>query len=185
MDAKDLWALKPKLDRFLDTYAPLFGRGQNASHARVFVQGLLRGGERRNAENMAEGWTGPPFRILQAFLATGAWRDTAILGQMRHNLLAVLTDDDAVVNADETGFPKKGTESRWASSGSTQDPWAAPTTARSGCSSTAHRRTASPPMLAVPHNIMAPSRRNSKPDSQGGTESGTKSARRLAIERTR
>ena len=111
MDAKDLRALKPELDRFLDTYAPLFGREQNASHARVFVQGLLHGGERRNAENIAEAIDGPPVRTLQAFLATGAWSDAAILSRMRTDLLAVLADDDAVVNADETGFPKKGTQS--------------------------------------------------------------------------
>jgi SRSO17 transposase len=30
---------------------------------------------------------------------------------MRADVLAVLADDDAVVNADETGFPKKGTKS--------------------------------------------------------------------------
>ena len=111
MDAKDLRALKPELDRFLDAYAPLFGREQNASHARVFVQGLLGGGDRRNAENIAEGMDGPPVRTLQAFLATGAWQDTTILHQMRADVLAVLADDDAVVNADETGFPKKGTKS--------------------------------------------------------------------------
>ena len=70
--------MKPELDRFLDLYAPLFGREQNASHARVFVQGLLRGGDRRNAENIAEGIDKPPVRTLQAFLATGAWQDTAL-----------------------------------------------------------------------------------------------------------
>lgn len=111
VDAKDLRALKPELDRFLDTYAPLFGREQNAGHARVFVQGLLGGGERRNAENIAEAVDGPPVRTLQAFLATGAWSDAALLGRMRTDLLAGLADDDAVVNADETGFPKKGTKS--------------------------------------------------------------------------
>ena len=111
MDAKDLRALRPELDRFLDTYAPLFGREQSRSHGRLFVQGLLRGGDRRNAENIAEALDGPPVRTLQAFLATGAWSDAAVLGQMRRDLLAGLADDDAVVNADETGFPKKGTKS--------------------------------------------------------------------------
>ena len=103
MDAKDLRALVPELDRFLDTYAPLFGRERNASHARVFVQGLLHGGERRYAENIAEAIDGPPVRTLQAFLATGVWSDAAVLDQMRTDLLAGLADDDAVVNADETG----------------------------------------------------------------------------------
>jgi SRSO17 transposase len=111
MDEHQLQELKPELDRFLEVYAPLFGREQNQAHGRLFVQGLLRGGERRNVENIAEAIDGPPVRTLQVFLAAGAWQDTAVLGQMRHDLLGVLADDDAVVNVDETGFPKKGDKS--------------------------------------------------------------------------
>jgi SRSO17 transposase len=111
MDEHQLQELKPELDRFLDVYAPLFGREQNQAHGRLFVQGLLRGGERRNVENIAEAIDGPPVRTLQVFLAAGAWQDTAVLGQVRHDLLGVLADDDAVLNVDETGFPKKGDKS--------------------------------------------------------------------------
>jgi SRSO17 transposase len=111
MDEQQLRQLKPELDRFLDRYAPLFGRDENQAHARRLVQGLLRGGERRNIENIAEALDGGPVRSLQAFVATGAWHDGAILAQLRHDLLAVLADEDAVWNSDETGFPKKGTKS--------------------------------------------------------------------------
>jgi SRSO17 transposase len=111
MDERQLLRLKPELDRFLDGYAPLFGHDGNAAHARRFVQGLLHRGERRNAENIAEAMKGGPVRNLQAFITTGAWLDTDILGQMRHDAVEVLADDDAVVNTDETGFPKKGTKS--------------------------------------------------------------------------
>ena len=111
MDEPQLLALKPELDRFLDRFAPLFGRGENLSHARRFVQGLLRGGERRNAENIAQAMSGGPVRSLQAFLTTGTWHDGAVLGELRRAALEVLADDDAVWNSDETGFPKKGTKS--------------------------------------------------------------------------
>ena len=50
MDEQQLLALKPELDRFLDCFAPLFGGEGNQGHARRFVEGLLHGGERRNAE---------------------------------------------------------------------------------------------------------------------------------------
>src|SRR4028119_659686 len=60
MDESQLLALKPELDRFLDRFAPLFGRGENQAHARRFVQGLLHGGERRNAENIAQATSGRP-----------------------------------------------------------------------------------------------------------------------------
>src|SRR6187401_2427683 len=110
MDEPQLLALKPELDRFLDRFAPLFGRDENRAHARRFVQGLLHGGERRNAENIAQAMSGGPVRSLQAFISTGAWSDGPILKAMRGAALEALADEDAVWNADETGFPKKGTK---------------------------------------------------------------------------
>ena len=111
MDESQLLALKPELDRSLDRFAPLFGRDENQAHARRFVQGLLHGGERRNAENIAQAMSGGPVRSLQAFLTTGTWRDGAVLDEIRRSVLEGLADDDAVWNSDETGFPKKGTKS--------------------------------------------------------------------------
>jgi SRSO17 transposase len=111
MDEPQLLALKPELDRFLGRFAPLFGRDENRAHARRFVQGLLHGGERRNAENIAQAMSGGPVRSLQAFLTTGTWHDAAVLDELRRAVLEGLADDDAVWNSDETGFPKKGTRS--------------------------------------------------------------------------
>lgn len=111
MDEQQLLALKPELDRFLDRFAPLLGRDENQAHARRFVQGLLHGGERRSIENIAEAMSGGPVRSLQAFISTGVWSDGVTLKRMRDAVLEVLADDDAVWNADETGFPKKGTKS--------------------------------------------------------------------------
>jgi SRSO17 transposase len=111
MDEQQLKALKPELDRFLDHYAPLFGHEGNQVHARRFVQGLLRGGDRRNTENIAETLDGGPVRSLQAFVTTGAWKDTNIVAALRRQVLDELGDEDAVWNSDETGFPKKGTKS--------------------------------------------------------------------------
>ena len=111
MDEHQLLALKPELDCFLDRFAPFFGADGNQAHARRFVQGLLRGGDRRNAENIAEAMVGGPVRTLQAFIATGVWPDREILREMRCCVLEVLGDEDAVWNSDETGFPKKGSKS--------------------------------------------------------------------------
>ena len=111
MDEPQLLALKPELDRFLDRFAPLFGRDENRAHARRFVQGLLHGGERRNAENIAQATSGGPVRSLQAFITTGTWQDGAVLDELRRAVREVLADDDAVWNSDEAGFPKKGAKS--------------------------------------------------------------------------
>ena len=106
MDEQQLLALKPELDCFLDRFAPLFGPEGNQAHARRFVQGLLHGGERRNAENIAEAMSGGPVRSLQAFITTGVWTDREILTELRRFVVEILGDDDAVWNSDETGFPK-------------------------------------------------------------------------------
>jgi SRSO17 transposase len=111
MDEQQLLALKPELDRFLDCFAPLFGGEGNQGHARRFVEGLLHGGERRNAENIAQAMSGGPVRSLQAFISSGVWQDRELLGEKRRYALEVLSDEDAVWNSDETGFPKKGTKS--------------------------------------------------------------------------
>lgn len=108
MTEQELLRLKPELDRYLQDYLPLFGRSENQEHARLFVQGLLKGGERRNNENIAEAMAGCTVRNLQAFITTGAWQDAAVLTQMQTDVFEVLADPDGLVNVDETGFPKKG-----------------------------------------------------------------------------
>src|SRR5438309_2271356 len=111
MTEQELLALKPELDRFLEGYAPLFGRPENGRHARLFVQGLLGGAERRSAENIAQAIAGANVRTLQAFLTTGAWQGRDVLARVRRDVLDALADEDAAWNSDETGFPKKGTKS--------------------------------------------------------------------------
>src|SRR5262245_12715253 len=85
MNEQELLLLKPELDRFLKDYAPLFGRPENHEHARLFVQGLLHQGERRNSENIAEAIGGCNVRNAQAFITTGAWQDSEVLARMRRD----------------------------------------------------------------------------------------------------
>jgi SRSO17 transposase len=111
MDAKQLQRLKPELSEFLDRYAPLFGADGNAEHARQFVHGLLANGERRNVENIAESMAGGVVRSLQKFIGQGRWSGTPVLEELQHHVVSELGDPEAVINVDETGFPKKGTKS--------------------------------------------------------------------------
>jgi SRSO17 transposase len=111
MDAIQLRRLKPELDQFMDRYLPLFGRAENQPHAARFVQGLLAGGERRNIENIAELVDGGVVRTMQKFISQGVWDDSKVLAEMRRQVVELLGDEDAVLNFDETGFPKKGNKS--------------------------------------------------------------------------
>ncbi len=111
MDATQLQRLKPEFDSFLDRYVPLFGHEGNGGQARRFVQGLLLGGDRRSAENIAEAVGGGVVRSLQKFLGQGRWDGDAVLHELQRHVTEVLGVPDAVLNVDETGFPKKGTKS--------------------------------------------------------------------------
>jgi SRSO17 transposase len=111
MDARQLRRLKPELDLFLDRFARCFGHDGHALHARQFVQGLLHGGDRRSVENIAEAIDGGVVRSLQKFIGQGHWSDETVLEELQRHVVEVLGDTDAILNVDETGFPKKGTKS--------------------------------------------------------------------------
>jgi SRSO17 transposase len=111
MDVQELRRLKPELDLFLDRYAPLFGREEAQEHAHRFLQGLLLGGDRRSVENIAEAIEGGVVRSLQKFIGQSPWRDDEVVEELQGNVSEVFGDPDAALNVDETGFPKKGTQS--------------------------------------------------------------------------
>ena len=111
MDVQALRQLRPELELFLERYAPHFGRDEAQDHAHRFVQGLLLGGDRRSVENIAEAIDGCVVRSLQKFIAQSPWSDEELLEELQRHVSEVLGDPDAILNVDETGFPKKGTKS--------------------------------------------------------------------------
>ena len=111
MDGTQLRRLKPELDLFLERYLPLFGRCENQPHAAAFVHGLLGAGERRNVENIAQAVPGGVVRTMQKFISQGCWNDAEVLAELRTHVAEGLGEADAIINVDETGFPKKGTKS--------------------------------------------------------------------------
>src|SRR6266852_9163096 len=50
-------------------------------------------------------------RTLQKFISQAIWDDRTVLSELSRHVVEALGDDDAVLNVDETGFPKKGTKS--------------------------------------------------------------------------
>lgn len=111
MDGKQLRKLKPELDCFIERYLSLFGRSENHEHAARFIKGLLGGQERRNVENIAEAVSGGVVRTMQKFVAQASWNDRDVLSELRRHVAEELGDKEAVINVDETGFPKKGRKS--------------------------------------------------------------------------
>jgi len=96
--------------------------------------------ERRNGWTLAEqAGDGSPDGV-QALLCSPCWDRDAVRDEARDYLVERIGNPAGVLIADETGFAKKGRASAGCS-GSIAARWAAPTTARSGCSWPTPRRT--------------------------------------------
>ena len=111
MDAEQVRQLMPELRTFVDRYLAMLKEPEQRVNATVLLQGLLAGGDRRNVENIAEAMNGPAVRTLQKFVSQNGWDDKLLLAELRRDVVESFGDEDAVLNVDETGFPKKGEKS--------------------------------------------------------------------------
>jgi SRSO17 transposase len=99
-----------RLESFLERYVPLFYRKEQGHNARIVVEGLLSGLERKTAEPIAREH-GVPRKPIQFFVGSGKWEDEAVMAELRHHVVETLGDPHGVVVFDPSAFPKKGTHS--------------------------------------------------------------------------
>ena len=99
-----------RLERFLERYVPLFYRKEQAHNARIVVEGLLSGLERKTAEPIAREH-GVPRKPIQFFVGSGKWDDEAVMAELRCHVVETLGDPEGVLVFDPSAFPKKGTHS--------------------------------------------------------------------------
>jgi SRSO17 transposase len=99
-----------RLESFLERYVPLFYRKEQGHNARIVVEGLLSGLERKTAEPIAREH-GVPRKPIQFFVGSGKWEDEAVMAELRHHVVETLGDPQGVVVFDPSAFPKKGTHS--------------------------------------------------------------------------
>jgi len=87
---------------------PLFGQNRVAASASQFLDGLLSNEPRKTGWMRAEAAGDPgPWR-QQAILGRGNWNADALRDIVREYALETLSDPDAVLVIDETGFLKQG-----------------------------------------------------------------------------
>jgi SRSO17 transposase len=98
------------LTAFLQRYLPLFYRQEQRDLATLVIRGRLSGLERKTSEPIAH-QAGRHRKPVQHFVGAGAWEDDAVLAELRHHVAEELGDPEAVLVLDNSGFPKKGTES--------------------------------------------------------------------------
>lgn len=108
---------RDRLDLFLDQLVAVLGHKDRQGPCRDYCLGLLLDGDRKSMEPMAArlapATTGARHQQLQNFVTHSAWSDEAVLRVVRDWVLPELTKAGPVEASivDDTGFPKKGTES--------------------------------------------------------------------------
>ena len=99
-----------RLGSFLERYVPLFYRKEQGHNARIVVEGLLSGLERKTAEPIAREH-GVPRKPIQFFVGSGKWDDEVVMAELRRHVVETLGDPQGVLVFDPSAFPKKGTHS--------------------------------------------------------------------------
>lgn len=105
----DVW--ESGLESLFARMRRLFYRTESRRHAEQYVRGLLAPIERKNGWTIAEYVGEPEPKALQRFLNLSPWDADALLGLNREYAMEHLADPAAILVADPTGFPKKGTKS--------------------------------------------------------------------------
>ena len=88
---------------------PLFYRTESRRHGEQYMQGLLAPIERKNGWTIAEHTGEPEPKALQRLLNLSPWDVDRLLTLNREYATENLADPGAILVADPTGFPKKGT----------------------------------------------------------------------------
>ena len=110
VDVDDVRGCSRRLGRFLGRYLPLFPRREHRENARIVIEGLLGGLERKTAEPIARAH-GVQRKPIQAFVGCGAWDDEAVMAEVRRHTAQEMSNPHGVLILDPSAFAKKGTES--------------------------------------------------------------------------
>ena len=117
-----VWMMVASMETMLELWAsslrdakaricPLFTQARVAASASMFLDGLLGPERRKTGWMRAEGAGDPgPWR-QQAILGRSRWEADALRDVVREYALEALSDPDAVLVIDETGFLKQGKSS--------------------------------------------------------------------------
>jgi SRSO17 transposase len=114
LSAKDIEAVAGELERYFESYSPLFHRREAREAGLVYLRGLLSNLPRKSVEPIAlelRANETSPVRTLQLFLSVGAWDDGPILARHWQQVDAMLGEREGVLVLDGSDFPKQGKES--------------------------------------------------------------------------
>jgi SRSO17 transposase len=100
-----------ELVEFHKRLAPLFYEKRQAHWCSKWLHGLLLDGVRKNATGLARAVPDANVQAMQQFLTDSTWEAGPLIGRLQAMAQEVLGEPDGILVCDDTGFPKKGTES--------------------------------------------------------------------------
>lgn len=100
-----------QLEAFHERLGPLFADKRQRPWYRRWIHGLLLDGVRKNAAELARVVPGGEVQAMQQFLTDSTWPWEPVIGELQAMAQETLGEPDGVLVCDDTGFPKKGTES--------------------------------------------------------------------------
>ena len=98
---------------YLSGYRECFGREGQYKHALCYIKGLLSDLERKSIEPIALRYAEDEkeVRNMQNFSQHGAWDEEMMLNIYQRLLSEKIAEPEAMYTVDDSGFPKKGSES--------------------------------------------------------------------------
>jgi SRSO17 transposase len=92
-------------------FRKLFPRSDQFRQSHIYLQGLLRDGERKSIQPLSQRVPGGDEQRLQQFINQSPWDPAPLLTQYRASIATACADANGVIVIDDTGFAKQGTHS--------------------------------------------------------------------------
>lgn len=109
MKKEDLLEARSRLEAFLKSILPVFGRSERRRWAAFYVHGILLEGGRKTAAGMAQRFGGD-IQALQQFVNQSPWDFYMVRQTLARQMMDQACGPGAWI-VDDTGFPKKGKHS--------------------------------------------------------------------------
>lgn len=109
MTARQIMAVRQQLQDYVEEFTAEFGRSERQHWCGKYLEGLLRGGERKSIEPLATR-VGGDDQALQQFVNQSPWDHDAVMFRLRALMQRRATEGGVLV-LDDTSLPKQGRHS--------------------------------------------------------------------------
>ena len=102
---------RPDFDDYVKSLHPAFGNQRQHPQAKLYLEGLLAAGLKRNIETVSLNLSGANYTDLHYFVSRSRGEHTKLIELLQGNIDEEAGDPDGILYVDESGFPKRGKKS--------------------------------------------------------------------------